>query len=471
MKLKPYPKTKPSGVQWLGDVPEHWDELPLKCKLLLRNGGTPSSSEDSYWEGEVSWFTPEDLGKNKSKAIGKSRRTLTQEGLANCGADLAPKNSVIVSTRAPIGHVAVSEVRACCNQGARILSPRDPGTSSDFVYYSIVAFREVLQSAGKGTTFLELPAGALGAQRIAWPTPTEQTAIAAYLDRETGRIDELVGKKRDLIERLKEKRTALISRTVTRGLPADLPPATLAKLEALAGQKLPLNPPLKPSGIQWLGAIPENWNRTTVKRVVSVRGRIGFRGYTTDDLVSEGEGALALGGANLTKSGRLDLSKRTYLSWFKYEESPEIKVETGDLIIGQRGTCGDVVLIDRDLGPTTINPSLVLLKQPVIHCSYLCYWLMGRFVRGIFDTYLSATAVPMLSQEQIGNVPVCHPSFPEQRAIVAYLDEETAKLDALVAKVETAIERLQEYRTALITAAVTGKIDVTGQDNQHESKQ
>ena len=89
---------------------------------------------------------------------------------------------------------------------------------------------------------------------------------------------------------------------------------------------------------------------------------------------------------------------------------------------------------------------------------------MGRLVQSVFDSFLSATAVPMLSQEQIGNVPVCHPPLPEQTAIASYLGAETAKLDALVGKVEAAIERLQEYRTALITAAVTGKIDVRNTD-------
>jgi type I restriction enzyme S subunit len=166
-----------------------------------------------------------------------------------------------------------------------------------------------------------------------------------------------------LIERLKEKRTALISRTVTRGLPA----------EAAAKAGLAVNPPLKPSGLDWLGDIPTHWFRTSLKRVVSVCGRIGFRGYTTDDLVDEGDGALAFGGTNLTELGRLDLSKRTYLSWLKYEESPEIKVTVNDLVIGQRGTCGNVVIVDRDIGPATINPSLVLLKQPKIHGGFLCY--------------------------------------------------------------------------------------------------
>jgi type I restriction enzyme S subunit len=216
----------------------------------------------------------------------------------------------------------------------------------------------------------------------------------------------------------------------------------------------PRYPKYKDSGVEWLGEVPEHWHRTQLKRVVSVRGRIGFRGYTTDDLVDEGDGALALGGANLTEVGRLDLSKRTLLSWQKYEESPEIKVSVNDLVIGQRGTCGKVVIIDQEIGPATINPSLVLLKGPTLDSRFLCYWLMGSLIQCVFDSYLNATAVPMLSQQQIGGVPVCHPLQPEQRAIAVFLDRETAKIDGLVAEQRRLVELLKEKRHAVISHAV-----------------
>ena len=215
----------------------------------------------------------------------------------------------------------------------------------------------------------------------------------------------------------------------------------------------PRYPKYKPSGVEWLGEVPEHWMRTRLKRVVSVCGRIGFRGYTTGDLVNEGAGALALGGANLTDLGKLDLSKRTFISWPKYEESPEIQVSVNDLVIGQRGTCGKVVVVDSDIGPATINPSLVLLKQPRVDSRYLCYWLMGRLIQSIFDSYLNATAVPMLSQEQIGNVLVCHPPILEQRAIAVFLDRETSKIDWLVSEQRRLIELLNEKIISLVLSS------------------
>lgn len=443
MKLPAYPRTKHSGVEWLGDVPDHWEVKPLKHLTDFINGA-PFKPEDWSQDG-VPIIRIENLngGDNFNGYEGSVReRYHVSKGdllfgwSGNRGTSFGP----FLWRREGLHYL---------NQ--HIFRLAHFSCDRSWFYWALKAVTKTIEDEAHGIIgMVHVTKGKLGAVQIPFLPPAEQLAIAAFLDRETGRVDRLVVKKRELIERLKEKRTALISRTVTRGLP---PAAARA-----AG--LPANPPLKPSALDWLGDIPAHWFRTTLKRVVSVCGRIGFRGYTTDDLVDEGDGALALGGANLTDIGRLDFTKRTYLSWPKYEESPEIKVAVNDLVIGQRGTCGNVVLIDRDIGPATINPSLVLLKRPKIHGGFLCYWLMGRFIQSIFDSYLSATAVPMLSQQQIGNVPVCHPPLREQAAIAAYLDLETAKLDALVGKVAAAVERLQEYRTALITAAVTGKIDV-----------
>ena len=213
---KPYPAYKPSGVEWLGDVPEGWDALPMKRRFHVVNGGTPSSSEESYWEdGAIAWFTPEDLGRNHTKVITSSRRQITREGLLNCGASLTPRHSVLVSTRAPIGHVAISDVESCCNQGCRYFVKARDGLNPDFFYYAIVASKAVLQAAGKGTTFLELSGGMLGMHQTPMPPPAEQRAIAEFLDRETGKIDRLAAKVEEAIGRLQEYRAALITAAVT----------------------------------------------------------------------------------------------------------------------------------------------------------------------------------------------------------------------------------------------------------------
>jgi type I restriction enzyme S subunit len=119
-----------------------------------------------------------------------------------------------------------------------------------------------------------------------------------------------------------------------------------------------------------------------------------------------------------------------------------------------------VAHVDRDLGPATINPSLVLLKGAKANPRFLLYVLLGGYVQSTITTLLNATAVPMLSQQQIGNFDLLLPPREEQDAIVDFIDRETTRIDALVTKVEAAVERLMEYRTALISAAVTGKVRV-----------
>ena len=213
--LDPYPKLKSSGVEWIGDIPEHWHTFPLKRRYRIVNGGTPSSTVDAYWDGDVNWITPDDLGKNLSKRIEDSRRTLSTEGLMSCGAHLVPVNSIVLSTRAPIGHVAVINRESCTNQGCRALVPDEKDAFSDYLYYTIVSSHSVLQSAGKGTTFMELSADHLGSHMVPFPPSAEQRAIADFLDRTTEKIDDLIANIEASIERLREYRSAIIDAAVT----------------------------------------------------------------------------------------------------------------------------------------------------------------------------------------------------------------------------------------------------------------
>ena len=212
--LEPSPRLKPSGVEWLGEVPEHWEVQPLRRRFSVVNGGTPSSSEETYWDGDVVWLTPDDLGQNEGMRIGDGRRTLTAEGVRTSSAQVTPAGSIIVSTRAPIGHLAVTEVPAATNQGCRTLVPGSR-TDSDFAYCALIASRAVLQSLGKGSTFMELTPTDLGSVRAPFPPLDEQRAIADFLANESARLAELVNHSEAAIERLQEYRTALITAAVT----------------------------------------------------------------------------------------------------------------------------------------------------------------------------------------------------------------------------------------------------------------
>lgn len=213
--LDPHPPRKPSGVEWLGNIPAHWTVMPIKRRYGIVSGGTPSTTEPAYWEGGIVWMTPEDLGGVRTRCVSASRRTLSREGVANCGSEIVPAGTVIISTRAPIGHLAVATVPVCTNQGCRSLVPVSDEEPTDYLYYALASARQVLLSSGKGSTFSELSAHGLGSHRVAFPPRPEQQAIAGYLDRETAKLDALVAKIQTAGERLREYRSALITAAVT----------------------------------------------------------------------------------------------------------------------------------------------------------------------------------------------------------------------------------------------------------------
>jgi type I restriction enzyme S subunit len=449
VNLPAYPKYKPSGVEWLGEVPEHWEAMALKRGNRVVNGGTPPSGDDTFWDGGIVWFTPEDLGSSDAKVLLASRRTLSREGLANCGAVLSPLGSVLLSTRAPIGHVGVTGVEGCCNQGCRLLVPDSARTCADYVYFVLIACKPVLQSLGKGSTFVELSAGALASFPLPRPNLLEQQAIAAFLDRETARIDRLVAKKRELIERLKEKRTALISRTVTRGLP---PAAARA-----AG--LPENPPLKSSGVDWLGEIASHWRAIPLKHLVATPITDGP--HETPEILDEG---IPFVSAEAISGGKINFERiRGHISAEDHRRySKKYKPKRGDIYMVKSGaTTGRVAMVETDAEFNIWSPLAAIRCDPrLVDRDFVFLYLQSREYQAAVALSWSFGTQQNIGMGVVQDLAVPVPPLSEQRAIAAFLKSGTVGLDSLVAKVESAIERLEEYRTALITAAVTGKIDV-----------
>ncbi len=409
-KFRKYPVYKDSGVKWLGEIPKHWQTKPMKRVFRMLNGATPKSSESAFWDGDIPWATPDDLGDLKGDTLFETRRYITDEGYNSCGTSLAPKGSLILSTRAPIGHLAIAGKPMCTNQGCRSLVFEHHDNTRYFYYLFLTAHAE-LDSLGQGSTFKELSRTKLEAVYITVPALIEQQAIASFLDRETARINQLIAKKERQIELLQEKRSALISHVVTKGLDAK------AKM--------------KDSGIEWLGEIPEHWEVKRFKYVMLLQ-----RGH---DLPAEqfDEGDYPVCASNGIIGYHNEFTTR----------GPSITV-------GRSGSVGEVNYIEMNFWAhnTALYVKSFIKAQP----RYAYYLLKTLDVK-----YLSeGTAVGTLNRNYIHDLSIPLPNYSEQTAIAVYLDHETNRIDLMEEKISESIDRLREYRTALISAAITGKIDV-----------
>ncbi len=190
-------------------------EVPIGAAFDIFSGATPASGQPAYWGGDVPWVGPADLGKLGSRFIELGERSITAEGYASCGTQMVPKGTIILSIRAPIGHMAITSQPMCFNQGCRGLVPRPKWVHTDFAYWSLITRKPQLEAAGQGTTFVELGRDKLRAERIPLPDLDTQKTIADSLDRETTRIDKIIEKTQRSIDLLGEFRSALITAAVT----------------------------------------------------------------------------------------------------------------------------------------------------------------------------------------------------------------------------------------------------------------
>lgn len=409
---KAYPKYKPSGVEWLGDVPEHWEISPLKfvCRLAY---GDSLSAEDRE-DGDYAVY-----GSNG--AVGTHNKANT----------LAPV--IIVGRKGSYGKLNFSDKPVFSIDTTYFIDNRFTKQSLLWLKYALQPLN--LDEGSKDSAVPGLAREDAYINKIPLPPLPEQQAIAAFLDRETWRIDALITKKERLLELLAEQRTALISRAVTKGLDASVK--------------------LKPSGVEWLGDVPEHWETWKLAH--------GF------DLVSSGttppsdelewyDGTIPWITTselreNLISSTEKCVTKEAVSRFSALKIFPK-----GSLAIAMYGaTIGRLGILG--LEATTNQACCVMNGGQVFSVNFVYFW-MQAFKESII-LLASGGGQPNISQDKIRSLKIPCPSVTEQQAIAAFLERETSKIDALSAKVTTVIERLKEYRTALISSAVTGKIDVS----------
>ncbi|MCP1384061.1 restriction endonuclease subunit S [Runella salmonicolor] len=446
-KASAYPAYKPSNIEWIGEIPKHWVKSKLKLQSKIVNGSTPSSTNEEFWDGDIIWVTPSDISKLSSCEIHDSIRKITIEGLNSCGTSLVPIKSIILTTRAPIGNIAIAETELCTNQGCKSIITKG---ESKFLYYYLKSFTEILESLGAGTTFKELSTETLKNLEFALPPLPEQQAIVTYLDQKTALIDELIGKKQRKIDLLKEQKTALINHAVTKGLNPDFS--------------------FKDSGIEWIGEIAEHWNKSKLKYKGSF-----FSGYSFDSNDFQSEGDIRVIKISNVQNNGISWEDLSYVPADFFEKFKDFRVLEGDLIFVLTrpiiSTGIKVCFYNEDyLALLNQRNSVFRPHESSIIKKFLFYLVRTFYFIEEFKQQLKETNQPNISTEQISNINIFLPSLSEQQAIVSYLDEQTALIDTAIALEIQKIDKLKEYRQSLISAAVTGKICVLPFTEKREPK-
>ena len=412
-------------MEWLGEIPAGWDIWKIAHSFdLIGSGTTPPSDFSKWYDGTIHWVTTSELREN---VICDTENKVTIDALKEFSPlKIFPEDTLLIAMYgATIGRLGILKVNACTNQACCALAKAmtlDP----KFTYYWFWAFREQIISLSSGGGQPNINQEKIKGLRVPAPIISEQRAIAAFLDRETARLDALVEKKRRLIALLEEKRAAVISRAVTRGLDESAP--------------------MKDSGVEWLGEIPAGWEVRRLKNIAPV---------SSEKLSEKPFGLAYLGLEHIeSKTGCLLLDAPV-----EDVDSNMSVFEKGDVLFGKlRPYLAKVVHANSDGVCTT--ELLVLKPNSTSEGHFLFYQLLSDGFILLVNSMTYGTKMPRASGEQIGNIVVPLPNLLEQRAIAAFLDRETTKIDTLIAKIHEAIAKLQEYRTALISAAVTGKIDV-----------
>lgn len=444
MKYAAYDNYKPSGIEWLGDVPSHW--------LVARSDGI-ISSERRQVQPEV--FLAEDVFHYSIPAVQECGTGAVEEGESIKSAKQpVVRKSLLVSKLNPRkSTITVAEpqpnLRTLCSTEFVTLFA-DKCDLGFLTYVTISeAFRQRLDAAVQSVTRSHQRANPRDIYSFwnAWPPLDEQQTIARFLDAKTAQIDALLVQKQQLIARLKEKRSALITRTVTRGLPPEA--AKAAGLEQYVE--------MKGSGVDWIGHIPSTWKIERLRRVCR---RVTDGAHISPDLSSDDFPFVST--VDIA-NGKIDMKNclRTSVECYDYLVRTGCRPFSGDVLFSKDGTVGRTAVVDFS-ADFVVASSLVIISPNSRHLNFrfLDYWLNNNLLQQEVTLQMAGAALRRISVEKIGRLPVLLPPPNEQQAIVLYLDGEAMQLDSLVAKAEAAIDRLTEYRQALITSAVTGKIDV-----------
>ena len=427
---KPYLSYKPSGVEWLGEIPAHWEMKRLKYTAPLAANKLGSKPDDVLYVGleNIESWTGRLLLENQPETVDSTVVTF------------GPGDVLIGKLRPYLAKVAVPDFLGAATSEALVIQPSER-LSSAFLAYSLLNAPYIfwLNTMSYGARMPRVSPEEVSDSFMPLPPLSEQHAIAAFLDSETAKIDELVAQKERLTELLHEKRIANISQAVTKGLDP--------------------NAPMRDSDVEWLGQIPAHWEGLPLKRWV--KAKITDGPHETPELIPNGVDFIS---AEAVSEGRIDFEKRRgFISQELHSlYSRKCRPVRDDILVCKSGaTTGKLAMVETDLSFSIWSPlALVRSDQSRIRPRFLRSALEAGYVQNQFKRTWSEGTQPNISMGDLERLYVIAPSLGEQAEILNHIDEKIRGVDELVAKIREAIDRLKELRMSLISAAVAGQIDV-----------
>jgi type I restriction enzyme S subunit len=435
---------KESGVEWIGEIPNHWNPSKIKYHFRLISG-FPFNSEDIT--NEEREFPIIRIGNVTSGNI-----DVYFDGMSSDKHTIVEKGDYIVSLTGDFSIREWERGKSLLNQRCGLLKPYPLNNSIRLLFYFLPFQFKILEKTKYFTTLKNLSNSELLDLEIVLPPLPEQEQIVKYLDEKTSQIDQLISITEKKIEGLKEKRTSLINHVVTKGLDSNIE--------------------MKESGVEWIGKIPKHWRYIPLKYVSEKKGGIQTGPFGTQ-----------LNTKDYVKDGVKVMNQKTlidenyaigeeYISFEKFNELKGFEVLEGDLIMGTRGsfgngtrtTFGKCSIVPEGVGISVLHPCLIrirlLLEQ--LRKDYFYYYVnqSDYFLEDIQNTS-NSTTIEVIYGITLKEIRFPIPPIDEQKQIVEYLDTQTSEIDKLVSIERQRILTLKEYRQSLISEVVTGKINVT----------
>ncbi|EGQ8110448.1 TPA: restriction endonuclease subunit S [Vibrio parahaemolyticus] len=426
-RYKAYPEYKKSGVEWLDVIPEHWKVNTVKRLTDFQVGWTPSTGKDDNFVGDNLWANISDL---KGKYLDDTAKKISDVAAQVASMDITPKGSLLYSFKLSVGAVSFANKDMYTNEAiASFLSTSKLPLS--YLYYSLPIF--VIENASTniyGAKILnqELIKNAT----LIEPTFQEAEKIANFLDHETAKIDTLINKQEELIKLLKEKRQAVISHAVTKGLNPDAP--------------------MKDSGVEWLGDVPEHWDVIFIKHLSRVKRGASPRPIDDPKYFDDNGEYAWTRIADVSSAGMYLTSTTQRLSTLG--SSLSVRLNANELFLSIAGTVGKPCIT---VSKACIHDGFVYFPELKINNKFLYYIFdAGQAYLGLgkMGTQLN------LNTDTVGGIKVGLPPKDEIEQIVTHIENQSRKYSELIDRAVDSIELMKERKTALISAAVTGKIDV-----------